>query len=414
MPVDFNRVPPRVDVPPPPRVSMIVWTVLLVLVMTAGSGLTIMLWPTGSPTNTLWFWFWFCVAGYPFLAWAFLLFAWLGYGHVRRNQGIATNRVSDEAEQACHALASRPLAILGHAWCFAADDSENSLEGVLRGAELAKLRPSAATADTDVNARWLDIPDMHFQPGNELTEHARHHAVCTWLLERLIDRLVPQLRTLPPRTKLQIELHHQSRLKSEAVETRMRELIAERAPALKVGMVSGEHSPSLFRTDALLDNRDVNMAHLLVAIELRDAISAVLSDGVAEAGVAVLVGRPRLVSSASSSGVLLHRPAKATLDAAARTLELAARWGQSSRDRLRTVWAHGLTGDSVSAVRQAASLADETQWNALETSVGDCSGAGAWLAVALAAESVRITGDPQMVLCGEGKELIALMCRKQT
>ncbi|MGF6964861.1 hypothetical protein OKW43_001866 [Paraburkholderia sp. WC7.3g] len=411
MPVDFNRVPPRVDVPPPPRVSMIVWTVLLALVMAAGAALTLMLWPTSSLANTLWFWF--CVAGYPFLAWAFLLFAWLGYGYVRRNQAIATNRVSDEAEQACHALASRPLAILGHAWCFATDDSENSLEGVLTRAELTKLRPSAAIADTEVNARWLDIPDVRLQPGNELTEHARHHAVCSWLLERLIDRLVPQLRVLPPRTKLQVELYHQSRLKSEAVEIRIRGLIAERVPALKLGMASGEHSASFFRTDAWLDNRDINMAHLLVAIELRDAISAVLSDGVAEAGVALLVGHPRLVSPANSSRVLLHRPAKATLDAAAPTLELAARWGQSSRDRLRTVWAHGLTGDSVSAVRQAASLADETQWNALETSVGDCSGAGSWLAAALAAESVRTTGDPQMVLCGEGKELIALMCRKQ-
>ncbi|MCC8392458.1 hypothetical protein LJ656_07645 [Paraburkholderia sp. MMS20-SJTR3] len=412
MPVDFNRVPPRVDVPPAPQISLILWTVLLVLVMAAGAALTIGLWPTGSPTGTLGFWF--CIVGYSLLGWALLLVSWLGYGYGRRNQAIATNRVSDKAEQACHALASTPLAILGHAWCFAADDPENSLEGVLAGADLAKLRPSAAVADTDVNARWLDIPDMPFQAGNELAEHARHHAVCTWLIERLINRLLPQLRVLPARTRLQVELHHQSRLKSAAVETRLRELIAERAPALKVDMVSGERARSLFRTDAWLDNRDVNMAHLLVAIELRDAISAVLSDGVAEAGVALLVGRPRLASPASSSGLRLHRPARATLDAAARTLELAARWGQASRERLRTVWAHGLPLDSVSAVRQAAPLVDGAQWNVLEASVGDCSGAGSWLALALAAESARTTGDPQIVLCGEGEELIALMCRKQT
>ncbi|RQR49644.1 hypothetical protein DIE19_31425 [Burkholderia sp. Bp9126] len=395
MPVDFNRVPPRVEVPPAPQASMIVWTVLLVLVMGVGAGLAIMLWPTGRPTNTLWFWF--CVAGYPFLAWAFLLFAWLGYGYVRRNQAIATNRVSDQTEQACHAMAGRPLAILGHAWCFAANDPENSLEGILTGSELAKLRPSGAVPDNEVNARWLDVPDMHFQPGNELAEHARHHAVCTWLLARLIDRLLPQLRALPPRTKLQVELHHQSRLKSEAVETRIRELLAERVPALKVDMGSGEQGHSLFRADAWLDNRDVNTAYLLVAIELRDAISAVLSDGVAEAGVALLAGHPRLASPATSLGLRLHRPAKGTFDANARTLELAARWGQSSCDRLRTVWAHGLTSDSASAVRQAASFPDETRWLPLETSVGDCSGAGPWLAVALAAENARTTGDPQLV-----------------
>ncbi len=412
MPVDFNRVPPRVDVPPPPRTSMIVWMPLLVLVMAAGAGLAITFWPTDRPTNTPWFWL--CIVGYPFLVWAFLLFAWLAYGYTRRNQAIATNRVSDEAEQSCHAMSSRPLAILGHAWCFAANDSENSLERIQTGTELAKLRPSGAVADSEVNARWLDIPEMHFHPGNELTEHARHHAVCMWLLERLIDRLLPQLNTLPPRTKLQIELHHRSRLKSEVFETRLREVLTERVPELKVDVTSGEDTISLFRTDAWLDNRVVDTVHLLVAVELRDAISSVLSDGVAEAGVALLVGHPRLESSAMPAGLRLHRPARGSLDTAARTLELAARWGQTSRDRLRTVWTHGLSGDRVGAVRQAASLPDETRWISLETSVGDCSGAGPWLAAVLAAESARTTGDPQLVMCGEGEELIALMCRKQT
>ncbi|WP_345812097.1 hypothetical protein AAGS40_14225 [Paraburkholderia sp. PREW-6R] len=412
MPVDFKRVPPRVEVPPAPQASIIVWTVLLVLVMGVGAGLAMMLWPAGRPTNTPWLWF--CLAGYPFLAWAFLLLAWLGYGYVRRNQAIATNRVSDKTEQACHAMAGRPLAILGHAWCFAANDPDNSLEGILTGAEQAKFRPGGAIADGEVNARWLDIPDLHFQPGNELAEHARHHVVCTWLLVRLIDRLLPQLRALPPRTKLQVELRHQSRLKSEAVETRIRELLAEQVPALKVDIGSGERGHSLFQIDAWLDSREVNTAYLLVTIELRDAISAVLSNGVAETGVALLAGRPRLASPAMPVGLRLHRPAKGTVGTAARTLGLATRWGQSSCDRLHTVWTHGLTSGSASAVRQAVSFAEETRWFALETSVGDCAGAGPWLAVALAAENARATSEPQLVLCGEGKELIALTCRKQT
>ncbi len=412
MPVDFNRVPPRVAVPPPPQVPTIVWTVLLVLVVGAGAGLAIMLWPAGRPTNTLWFWF--CVAGYPFLAWAFGLFAWFGYGYVRRNQALATNRVSGEAEQACHALAARPLAILGHAWCFAANDSENALEGILNGSELSTRRPSGAVADSDVHARWLDIPDLPFHPGNELVEHARHHAIGMWLLERLVDDLLPQLSALPPRTQLQVELQHRSRVKSEIVETRIRELIAERVPILKIDLKPGEHTSSLFRTDAWLDKRDVNTVYLLIAVELRDAISAVLSGGVAEAGVALLVGGSRLASTANSVGLRLHRPAKDSLDAVTRTVGLASRWGQAPRDRLRTVWTHGLTDDSVGAVRQAAPFPDQTHWNVLENSVGDCSGAGPWLAVALAAETARITGDSQMVLCGEGKDLIALVCRKQT
>jgi hypothetical protein len=414
MPIDFNRVPPRVAVPPAPRASMIVWSVLLILVMGAGAGLTIMLWPPGRPTNVVWFWF--CVVGYPFLACAFLLFAWLGYGYARRNQAIATNRVCDEAEHARHALASRPLAILGHAWCFAANDSENSLEGILTEAQVAKPRPSGAAADSQVKARWFEVPDMHFQPGNEIDELVRHRAVGTWLLERLIDRLVPQLEALPPQTNLQVELHHRSRMKVETVVSRIRELIAERLPRLKVDIGLGEQPPSLslFRTDAWFDDRDVHTVRLLIAVELRDAISAVLADGVAEAGAALLVGRPRLESPPMTIGLRLHRPAKGSFEAAARTLALAARWGQSSRDRLRMVWAHGVTGDRAGVVRQAASFPKATRWVALETSVGDCSGAGPWLAVALAAESAWTTGEPQMVLTGEGEELVALVCRKQT
>jgi hypothetical protein len=411
MPVDFNRVPPRVEVPPAPQPSMIVWMVLLVLVMGAGAALAIVLAPAGAPTNTLWFWF--CVVGYPFMAWTFLLCSWLGYGYARRNQAIATNRVADEAEQGCHAMASRPLAILGHAWCFSANDPKNTFEGIREGTVQMKSRPSGAITDSEVNARWLEIPDMRFHPGNELAEHARHHAVCTWLLNRLIDRLVPQLKALPPWTKLRVEFHQRSRLKSEAVESRLREVLAERMPALKVDIVRGEPTIALFRADAWLDHRDLHTTHLLIAIELRDAISAMLSDGVAEAGVALLVGHPHLTSPAMPAELCLHRPAKGTFNAAADPLKLAARWGQTSIDGLRTVWAHGLTSERSSAVRQAASFLDATQWIALETSVGDCSGTGPWLAVALAAEGTRMTGDPQLVLCGKGEELVALMCRKQ-
>ncbi|WP_175840322.1 hypothetical protein [Burkholderia contaminans] len=412
MPIDFNRVPPRENVPAAPQVSMIIWTILFVLVMGAGAGLTITLWPTDRPTNTSWFWF--CVVGYPFLAWAFLLFAWLGYVYACRDQAIATNRVSDDAEQSCHAMAARPLAILGHTCCVSTNDSENSLTQILTGAEGTMLRQSGAVADREVNARWLTLPDVHFFPGNELTEHARHHAVCTWLLKRLIDNLLPQCRALPPGTRLHVELCHRSRLKAEVVETQIQELLVERVPALQVDIGASDPALTVFRTDAWHDDRDAQSAYLLIAIELRDAISAVLSNGVAEAGVALLVGRRRLASPSMSTALLLHRPAKGPLDFPAVTLELAARWGQSSSDRLRTVWTHGLIGDGISCVRQAASLPDEARWIELETSVGDCSGAGPWLAVALAAERARTTGDPQLMLCGEGQELIALMCRKQT
>jgi hypothetical protein len=149
-------------------------------------------------------WFWFCVLGYPLLAWAFLLCCWLGYAYARRSGAMAANRVSDDAEQQCHAAASRPLAILGHAWCFSSDDEENALTGLIDGDIRMGPRPSRAEPNTDVNARWIEIPDLSFHAGNELTERTRHDAVCEWLLRRLIDSLAPRLAALPARTPLHV------------------------------------------------------------------------------------------------------------------------------------------------------------------------------------------------------------------
>jgi hypothetical protein len=411
MPVDFNRIPPRVSVPPPPQPSKPVWAALLLMVMCAGAALTITLWPPGRPTNTPWFWI--CVAGYPLLVWAFLLFSRLGYGHARRNEAIATNRVSEQAEQSCHAVASRPLAILGNAWCFSSNDAENLLESVRDGSVQVTARPSGAVTDDDVVARWIEIPDDPFHPGAALDEHTRHKAVCEWVLQRLIGNLTKQLNALPTRTSLHVELHLRSKLEFAVVRTRLQELLVKKAPALSVKTVENERGIPLFSTDAWLDGRDVGVAHLVVAIELRNAISQVLSDGVAEVGVALLLGHPRLAQAAMPPALRLHRPARGGLDTIANMVGLATRWGQTTTEQLRTVWVHGASSEQASAIKKSALLPEQTKWMALETTVGDCSSSGAWLAAALAAANAESTGDPQLVLSHHDGELVALVCRQQ-
>ena len=150
MPVDFQRVPPGLSVPPVPQPSKPVWAAVLLMVMSAGAALTVMLWPAERPSSTPWFWI--CLLGYPLLIWTFMLSSWLGYGYVRRNGAIATNRVSEQTEQLCHVVAGRPLAILGHAWCFSSKDTENALKSLLDGSVQVKPHPSGAIADSDVIA----------------------------------------------------------------------------------------------------------------------------------------------------------------------------------------------------------------------------------------------------------------------
>ncbi|MEX3984677.1 hypothetical protein AB4Y45_37565 [Paraburkholderia sp. EG287A] len=411
MPIDFNRVPPKVDVPPAPRLSILAWLLLFVLIMGAGATLTILLWPTGWPTNTLLFGL--CVAGLPFVAFTVLLLARLGYGYACRNEAIVTNKVSERIEQDCHDRASRPLAVLGHAWCFSSDMKENTVDSVLGGGLRMEPRPSATVGDKQVLARWLVLPNVTFSPGNELSEYARQQAVITWLLARLLERLASTLTSLPRDTRLLAELSVFPVGHVGAVEAQLREYAAARAPGLKIDVKRTEEAVSLFRVDGWCDRRDPQSPRLLIAIELRNAISALLSDGVAEAGVALLVGHPQLSSSVPSR-LCLHRPASGALDETATTLALAARWGRTALEKLSAVWSHGLHLDQIGAVRQGSAFTDHTPWFPLETSVGDCSSVGPWLTLALAAENAQTTGEPQLVLCREGDDVLALVCKKKT
>jgi hypothetical protein len=413
MPVDFNRVPPLTAVPDPPQLSTIAWTILLVLTLAAGAGLTILLWPASRSPNTPWFWF--CMTGYPSLAWAFLLCSRLGYGYVRHNEAIATNSISEEAKEACHILARKPLAILGYAWCFSTKDADNAFDGIRNGSTKLEGRPGASGVAGEVAARWLEVSDTRFDAGNELDEHVRHRAICTWLLAYFTSRLAPQLNALPSRTKVQVEICLRSKVKAAASEDPLRDLLRARTTVEAGDLdIQPTGTPiSIFETDAWLDGNDVNKAYLLIAIELRDAVSTVLSDNVAETGVALLVGHPNLLPSPlRSTATRLHRPAKGDLGAIRETLELATSWGGLPPNNLmRTVWAHGLTVEQTTAVKQAANLTDDTNWMTLETSVGDCESAGPWLAAAFAAENARTTGEPQLVLSRQDDQLVALVCK---
>jgi hypothetical protein len=413
MPIDFARVPPRGVVSEPPRPSKLVWAILLGVVMCLGAALTIFLWPAGRPTNTVWFWF--CVLGYPMFAWVFLLCCHLGYCYARRSEAIANNRVSAAEELKCHELASEPLALLGHAWCFSCDDRENSVDGLIDGSVKMGARPSRAEPGFDVVARWLEIPDKPFYAGNELAEHARHRVVYDWLLGRLLDNMRSELAALPARTSLHVDLCVQSAIALADLRARSQEIISVKMPTLRVTVNASEEHLSMYRTDEWHDTLKPLEAHLLIAIQLRNAVSERLLNGVAETGVALLLGRPDLVRNlpGEETSLRLHRPAIGAPNAVSETLELATRWGQTGSTDVKIVWSHGLCAELVRSVKSSPQLGEQKPWVDLGATVGSCDGTGAWLATALAAEHTALTGDPQLVLTQEGSNLIALVCRKQ-
>ncbi|WER48214.1 hypothetical protein CupriaWKF_25795 [Cupriavidus sp. WKF15] len=412
MPVDFGRVPPRVAVPPPPRLSVLVWALLLVVIMGVGAALTITLWPARVPLDAL---FWLCCVGYAPLLWGCLLFLRLGHGHLQCRQTIADNAASDRIEAGCHAEAGVPLAVLGHAWCFAGDEKENDVDGIVSGATLLDLRSSGTAPGTDVQARWLEIPGQRFPPGNARAEVVRQQVIGDWLLDQLIERIRPGLLALPADCDLHVHLSLQAMRKPEELRGRLEARIAAIAPALRITTMASASDVSLFEVDAWHDSMTPHEVHLLVAIQLRPAISKLLANGVAEAGTALLVARPGVASNMPASGAALHlhRPAKGSFDDASQAMILAARWGQIADTPVPTIWAYALTEDATRQIKAAPDVSPQAKWIDIDTVVGDCADAGAWLATALAIEQASRTGFPQAVLSQHGNDIVALVCRKQ-
>ncbi|WP_227461265.1 hypothetical protein [Cupriavidus pauculus] len=407
MPVDFARVPPRVRVPPPPRPAIILWAILLVIMIGAGAGLTFWQWPAGKPTNTLGFWC--CAIVYPVFAWVLVLCFARGIAYARRVDAMAINHVSARIEQERHAQASEPLAVLGYAWCFSGDAQENTAEGIGNGRLKLDTRSSAAEPGTDVCARWLEVPGLSFSSGNVLLEHKRHQALCNWLVARMIDRLGGALAVLPNQTTLHVDVCNETLVDLHEVQSRLQALILEIAPTLKLELhAHGEHMP-LFRTDAWHDRLKPREGRLLVALQLRNALSERLQDGVAEAGVALLLGRPHV--DGCQPALRLHRPAKGKADGKSEPFDLAVRWGQATAAQIRTIWNHCLSEDLARPVKSASHFNQQAQWIDVGTTVGDCGGVGAWLATALALEHAALTGQPQLILSEQDGDLVALVCK---
>ena len=412
MPIDFRRVPSKVIVPARPQSAVLLWVALFIVIVGTGAALAIHLWPPGRPTNTLWFWL--RVVGYPVLAWAFLWSAAMASAYARRSEAMAINHVSDGVELDCHARASQPLAILAQAWCFSADETENAAASVAEGRVAMTARPSAAFPGADVTARWIAIPDRPFYAGNMLSEHVRHEVISDWLLDRLLQPVIATLKALPARTRLRVRLVCASSTEIGDVNNCLEAKLRAHLPSLSVGVGADPAGLSLFEVDAWADNLPADAVQLLVALQLRRAVSQHLDEGVTEAGAALLVGRlePKQSGSALGSALYLHRPARGEAQSASEVVALATRWGQAGAQQRPIVWDQGLSDVVVTQLKSASAVSDAARWVDIAKTVGNGGHAGPWLATALAAEYAAQSGVPQVVIAQEGDQCVALVCRK--
>ncbi|VVE88362.1 hypothetical protein [Pandoraea bronchicola] len=407
MPVDFNRVPARKPVPKQASLSVVTAIILLVAMLCIGAGLTMTLWPDGSSTDAISFWA--CALGLSVATWAVTCCSRLGYADVKRSSVIAHNRACDDVELACHAAASVPLAVLGHAWCFSSEPTENQSTSVFDGTVKAAVRPSAAQADLEVNARWIDIPGHPYGAGNEGNELARHRVLIAWLYGQLLERIVGALRALPANSRLDVAAHVSSSVKLEWATERLEEHIRALRSDLELSVTPFREGIPLFQIDSWLDEATSPSAKLIVSLHLVNAISQALSDGAAEAGVAILFGPGQVKPRAPA--LLVHRPAAGTLQEAATVIPLAARWGACDPETPASVLTHGVTQSQKTVINQQC-FPNPVEWHSMEDSVGNSAATGPWLALALAMESTGAGAPPQLVLCTDNDKLVASVCRE--
>lgn len=412
MPVDFARIPPRVKVPEISRPSVLVWLLLLCLVLAAGASLTIFIWPAGKPTNTAWFWF--RAVGFPVLIWGLSLSCRLAWLYGRFNAALATNRTSDAIEKRCHDLSSQPLAVLAHAWRFSSSAEGNSVEDLVDGKTRLRAVSSPIRPNTDVMSRWLDMPGKRFYGGNARTEHARQTEVCEWLLDELVNDVAPQLLQLPRRVSMKVDLCANSVLEPATVAARLLSLLKGRLPSLRIEINPPTKELSLFHSDSWHDGARVDEVRLLVAVQLRNAVSEVLANGVAEAASMLLVGIPAVAGQMNDRAPLcLHRPARGVSGQVTGMLELAVRWGRTSFDQIGATWHTGLREEATRAIRSSCRFGNRMRPVELDTTVGDAGAARAWLATTLAAANAALTNEAQLVIAQEGDDVVALVCQKQ-
>ncbi len=412
MPVDFLRVPPKVRVPEVSRPSILGWALLLCLMILGCTIFAVFVWPAGKPDSVL---FWFCSVGLPISVWAFLLSCRLAYTYGRVNSALATNKTSDRIEAQCHESSSQPIAVLGHAWRFSTKEDENSVDSLVDKRTKLLPVPSVAMPNTDVIARWLDVPDREFHAGNALTEHARQTEVCDWLLRQLVNGIAPQLLALPRRATVKVDLCIDSALDPAAVKERLLSLLNENRRALRMEVNEPKAELSLFQADEWFDECRSDVFKILVALQLRNVTNAVLASGVAEAGSMLLVSSRSMARRLGQmSPVYLHRPARGTLEDVVNTLKLAVRWGKTAFDAIGTSWRTGLAEDSTRTIRSSCRFGRSMETIDLDTTVGDAGVARAWLATTLAVARAALTDEPQLVVAQKDDVLTALICEKQT
>jgi hypothetical protein len=169
--------------------------------------------------------------------------------------------------------------------------------------------------------------------------------------------------------------------------------------------------------DVWLDCRrgpELEQFALFVSVQLNE----IPPPGSAEVAVAVLLGWAPLVARAGlTARAMLHRPVDAATAPVNDAMTTAVRWGDSSASDLADLWLAGLDRHDRSALLKAASETGVGLYKKPEISgvhdidaaLGDGGVAAGLLAIALAIDNVRQTGNAQLMAWRESSLRLAVV-----
>ena len=404
MPV--NLPPPPPNTTPPAVLNPFVWAALFIAIMAIGIGHTLLTWPKGTSTHTVWFWL--RLVFFPAMAWLVLLGLRLLYVEQETDRIRAELDQWNEDRDKAVRFAQEPLALLAATYrCgIGCGDVAETIAGGRQ--TISVQQPSAGLTA---------IPHTRLVALEGLTLQARYEACFVELLDRLDDALC----ALPACAPLEVYLQGGASASIPRAPNHVddKELDAEPVDIFAIWQrcwagfghrAAPTHAlpthDSMMTLDTWLDayaGRELEKFVLIIAVQLHATPPA----RSAEAAVALLLGwAPLAQRNSLPIDALLHRPVATKDGAVVDRLSTSLLWGRAEAAEVTGLWHAKLDVAIKTEVVKAACdigmaacrIDGLTGVHDVERALGDAGAAEPWLTLALAAEHAGRTGEAQTVV----------------
>ncbi|MET3449111.1 hypothetical protein [Ralstonia sp. 1138] len=374
---------------------------LLVATMAGGVAHTLLTWPQGAPTSTVWFWMRLVVM--PFLAWC-VLFGLRTLYYEQENERIDAEEEVMRADRAeALQFGSDPLAVVGLTYLTGAGN---------QGVSQRWTQTDGLQEGPDAASEAALRPEITLSLAGDDEDPTRYRAC----FKDLIDAVANMVSAIPADVPFSV------RLALPEGEGRQAQLdswqacwCAKGLRTAKAALVPTE--TGVMALDAWLDQKggpQLENFTLFVAVGLRDTPSS----EVAEAAVALLLGWAPLAKRRRLKSIaLLHRPVEEGVQTPESAMTTSLQWGCTTPDKVEDVWQVGLDaidktaiadrlGNLSFGVSQTPGLSGVHD---LDSELGRQGVAGGWLALALGIEHAAQAKRPQWVAWREGTLRFAII-----